>query len=171
MMRRVLPLCVAALLASGCSNLPPAAPGTPQAAATAHQLGPWSGRLSLLIDGEPVQGFHAGFELSGDARQGELKLYSPLGATLASARWSPGSALLLRGDAARAYPDLGALTADLTGAELPVTELFDWLQGRPTEAAGWQVELDAIADGRLRAHRHQPAPTATLRLMLDREAP
>ena len=170
MIRRAL--CLAALLlATGCSSLPPIRPANAEAAAVVNQAGPWSGRLSLLIDGEPVQGFHAGFELSGDARQGELKLYSPLGATLASARWSPGSALLLRGDTARAYPDLGALTADLTGAELPVTELFDWLQGRPTEAAGWQVDLDSIADGRLRAHRQQPAPTATLRLVLDRAAP
>ena len=164
----------AALLATGCSSLPPTRPANAEAAettASARQTGPWSGRLSLLIDSEPVQGFHAGFELSGEARQGELKLFSPLGATLASARWSPGSALLLRGDAVRAYPGLGALTADLTGAELPVSELFDWLQGRLTEAAGWQIDLDGIADGRLRAHRQQPAPAATLRIVLDRAAP
>ena len=161
----------AALLAMGCSSLPPTKPANAETTASARQTGPWSGRLSLLIDSEPVQGFHAGFELSGEACQGELRLYSPLGATLASARWSPGSALLLRGDTMRTYPDLGALTVDLTGAELPVTELFDWLQGRPTEAAGWQVDLDAIADGRLRARRQQPAPTATLRLVLDRAAP
>ena len=170
MRRRALCLAVA-LFATGCSSLPPTAPANAEPTATAHQLGPWSGRLSLLIDSEPAQGFHAGFELSGDARQGELKLFSPLGATLASTRWSPGSALLLRGDTARAYPDLGALTVDLTGAELPVTELFDWLQGRPTEAEGWQVDLDGLADGRLGARRQQPAPTATLRLVLDRAAP
>ncbi len=163
-------LYLAVLLAAGCSSLPPPAPQTAPAV-DVSQSGPWSGRLSLLIDSEPAQGFHASFELSGNARQGELKLLSPLGATLARALWSPGSALLLRGETLHAYRDLDTLTAELTGATLPVAELFDWLQGRPAEVPGWNVDLEGIADGRLRAHRQEPAPTATLRLVLDRATP
>ncbi|MDD2730128.1 lipoprotein insertase outer membrane protein LolB [Malikia sp.] len=165
--RRHLPawLCTAALLlASGCASQPPAAP-TPASLPSA--AGPWSGRLSLQVESEPPQGFHAGFELLGSAQAGELKLYTPLGATLASARWSADSALLLRGDDMRAYPDLATLTAALTGAALPVAELFEWLQGRPAQAIGWSVELGA-SDGRVRASRSEPAPPATLRLILDR---
>lgn len=158
-------LCAAALLlASGCASPPPAAPAP---ASLSSAAGPWSGRLSLQVESEPPQGFHAGFQLLGSARAGELKLYTPLGATLASARWNEDSALLLRGDEMRAYPDLATLTAALTGAALPVTELFEWLQGRPAGAPGWSVEL-GDHDGRVRASRSEPAPPATLRLILDR---
>ena len=161
-------LCATALLlASGCASPPPAAPMPTSVPAAA---GPWSGRLSLQVESEPPQGFHAGFELLGSAQAGELKLYTPLGATLASARWSADSALLLRGDEIHAYPDLATLTAALTGAALPVAELFEWLQGRHAQAIGWSVELGAN-DGRVRASRSEPAPPATLRLILDRLQP
>lgn len=157
------------LLATGCASPPMAIPVTTGASEQAS-LGPWSGRLSLLVDSEPPQGFHAGFELLGNAQAGELRLYSPLGSALASARWSAGSAWLLRGEERRAYPDLATLTAALTGAALPVSELFQWLQGHPAQPPGWTVELGP-AEGRLLARRLEPAPTATLRLILDRPQP
>ena len=163
-------LCAATLLlAAGCASPPSAAPVT---ASTTDQAstGPWSGRLSLQVDSEPPQGFHAGFELLGNAQTGELRLFSPLGSALASAQWDAGSALLLRGDERRAYPDIESLTAALTGAALPVATLFEWLQGRAVELPGWSVELGP-ADGRVRARRLEPAPTATLRLILDRPQP
>ncbi len=161
-------LCAATLLlASGCASPPPAA-STPVSLPSA--TGPWSGRLSLQVESDPPQGFHAGFELLGSAQAGELKLYTPLGATLASARWSADSALLLRGDEIRAYPDLATLTTALTGTALPVTQLFEWLQGRPAQAPGWSIELGSNG-GRVRASRSEPAPPATLRLILDRPQP
>ena len=132
--------------------------------------GSWSGRLSLQVDSEPPQGFHAGFELLGNAQTGELRLYSPLGSALASAQWDAGSALLLRGDERRSYPDIESLTAALTGTALPVATLFEWLQGRATEVPGWSVELSQAGD-RVRARRLEPAPSATLRLILDRPQP
>ena len=157
------------LLTAGCASQPTAAP-VPAGASEQGSLGPWSGRLSLQVDSEPPQGFHAGFELVGNAQTGELRLYSPLGSALASARWSAGSAWLLRGEERRAYPDLATLTAALTGAALPVSELFQWLQGHPAQPPGWTVELGP-AEGRLLARRLEPAPTATLRLILDRPQP
>ena len=157
------------LLVAGCASPPSATPMTASASDQAS-TGPWSGRLSLQVDSEPPQGFHAGFELLGNARTGELRLYSPLGSALASAQWNAGSALLLRGDEQRSYPDIESLTAALTGAALPVTTLFEWLQGRAVEVPGWTVELDP-SDGRVRARRLEPAPSATLRLMLDRTQP
>ena len=163
-------LCMATLLlAAGCASPPSAAPLT--ASATEQTSGgPFSGRLSLQVDSEPPQGFHAGFELLGNAQTGELRLYSPLGSALASAQWDAGSALLLRGGERRSYPDIESLTAALTGAALPVATLFEWLQGRAVEPPGWSVELGQ-ADGRVRARRLEPAPTATLRLILDRPQP
>ncbi len=154
-----LALC-AALLTAGCAT-PPAAPVA--AIASDH----WSGRLSLQVESEPPQGFHAGFELRGSAQAGELELHTPLGSTLALARWNGQAALLQRGDEIHAYPDLAALSAALTGTALPVAALFDWLQGRTAPAPGWEVELDPD-HGRLRARRTDPAPPATLRLVLDR---
>jgi outer membrane lipoprotein LolB len=164
-------LCAATLLlAAGCASPPSAAPVMPSSASEQVSTGPWSGRLSLQVDSEPPQGFHAGFELLGNAQTGELRLYSPLGSALASAQWDAGSALLLRGDERRSYPDIESLTAALTGAALPVATLFEWLQGRAVEPPGWSVELGQ-ADGRVRARRLEPAPTATLRLILDRPQP
>lgn len=162
--------CVATLLLiTGCAS-PPSIIAVTAGNSQQVSTGPWSGRLSLQVDSEPPQGFHAGFELLGNAQAGELRLYSPLGSALASARWDAGSALLLRGDERRSYPDVGSLTAALTGAALPVATLFDWLQGRAVEPPGWNVELGQ-ADGRVRARRLEPAPTATLRLILDRPQP
>lgn len=152
-----LAICCATLLASGCT--------TPPTAMTSS--GQWSGRLSLQLESDPPQGFHAGFELRGSPRAGELELHTPLGSTLALASWNEQTALLQRGDAWHAYPDLAALSAALTGTALPVAELFEWLQGRAVPTPGWEVELDAD-HGRLRARRSDPAPPATLRIVLDR---
>ena len=148
------------LLASGCATpSPPAASTIP--------LDHWSGRLSLQVDSDPPQGFHASFELRGTAREGEFELQTPFGSTLAVARWDGQAALLQRGDDLRSYHDLAMLSSALTGTALPVAELFEWLQGRAAQAPGWEVEIDP-ANGRVRARRAEPAPPATLRLVLDR---
>lgn len=150
-----------ALLVTGCATTPPAS--LPSAA---H----WSGRLSLQVESEPPQGFHAGFELHGSAQTGGIELLSPLGSTLASASWDAGSARLQRGDQVQAYPDLASLSAALTGTTLPVAELFEWLQGRAVPAQGWELQLEP-EQGRLRARRTEPAPAATLRLLIDQPQP
>lgn len=156
--RRTL-VCWAAAILSGCALPPkPTAPAGENA---------WSGRLALHILSEPAQHLSAGFELSGSAEQGELRLLSPLGQTVAAARWSPQGAWLERGDERRAYPDTQALTAELTGTPLPLSPLFAWLRGQPAPVAGWEVDLSQHADGRLRAQRLHPAPTVQLRLVFQ----
>ncbi len=67
------------------------------------------------------------------------------------------SAWLLRGDEQRAYPDLATLTAALTGAALPVSELFQWLQGHPAQPPGSTVPFGP-ADGRMLARRLEGRP-------------
>jgi outer membrane lipoprotein LolB len=63
---------------------------------------------------------------------------------------------------------LEVLLQQSTGTQLPVTALFDWLNGTAAQAEGWQADLNNLDQGRLTAMRHTPAPRATLRIALDR---
>lgn len=148
-------------LLSGCAT-----PRGPADSVAANATDSWSGRLSLLVESVPPQQYSAAFELRGTPRAGELTLTSPFGQQLARAHWSDGQAVLQRGDDERAYPDLDALTTQLTGTALPVTALFGWLQGQATAADGWNVDLSQLPQGRLRAQRLYPQPAATLRLVM-----
>ena len=132
----------------------------------------WSGRLALTVATQPLespqaQSFAAGFELRGNARAGELALFSPLGNTLAVLGWAPGSATLRDGDQVRSFDSLDALVSQATGTAIPVAALFDWLRGTNTAVPGWQADLSQLASGRLLARRSEPAPVAELRLALD----
>lgn len=151
----------AALVATGC-----AAPRPPDLQPPSG--GSWSGRLALQVEGDASQSFSAGFELRGAAEAGELTLLSPLGGALAALSWSPGAASLRSGGKEQSFPSLEALVAAATGAPLPVAALFDWLAGRNTPVPGWQADLSQLADGRVRARRTDPQPSADLRIALDR---
>lgn len=150
---------LAALALAGCA--------TPAAPLRTAQRTEWSGRLGLTVDSEPPQAFHAAFELRGDPAQGELVLSTPLGTRLAAVRWHPGGAELQQGSELTRHDSVDALTARLGGAPLPVAALFDWLRGRQADVAGWQADLTRQAEGRLTARRADPAPEATLRIVLD----
>lgn len=155
-------LCGAGLLLAGC-----AAPGRPPQVPDAVRDF-WSGRLALRIDSQRPQSFAAGFELHGNAREGRLSLFNPLGGTVAQMAWAPGQASLHADGQERRFESLGALTSEVTGAELPITNLFQWLAGIPAAAEGWQAELVDLEQGRLVARRSQPAPAIELRLVIDR---
>lgn len=127
----------------------------------------WSGRLALRVEGQEKQSFSAAFELTGAAAQGALKLFSPLGSTLAHIEWSPGGAMLRTGEDARSFLSLDELLESATGSPLPVRALFDWLEGIDTALAGWRTDLAGLPEGRLAAQRLQPAPVLHLRLVLD----
>lgn len=127
----------------------------------------WRGRLALRFDDPGLPSYFAGFELSGNDRNGELNFYSPLGNTLASLRWSPRAALLLNGNDVRQFDSLDALALEATGATLPIAALFQWLNGQPGTVAGWQSDLSQLAQGRLQARRTQPEPAAELRLIIE----
>ncbi len=150
-MRR-LGAALALLLLSACAQLPPPPAHSADAA--------WTGKLGYRLDaadGERPQAGSASFELLGGPEQGEFQLNSPLGTTLASARWSPQGLSLFDGQHTSAYADLNGLGAALGerlgGTPIPLAALFDWLQGRPWALAphehlaegsfvqmGWQVE-------------------------------
>ncbi len=153
-----------ALLLTGCVQplrAPDTAPGERQ----------WSGRLALTIQSEPVQSWASGFELRGGSSHGELQLLSPLGTTLAVLAWTPTAASLRQPTQQQSSGSLDELMLQVTGTVIPVRTLFDWLDGRPTELAGWQADLSQLAQGRLQLRRGEPAPAVELRLKLEREAP
>ena len=143
---------------------------------------PWSsGRLSLRTEATPT---HAGrslsvaFELRGDERQGELRLNSPLGTRMASARWGPGVAVLATAEGESRFQNLDALSSQALGESLPLAALPDWLAGRPWNGAehrivpggfeqlDWQVELGRRSEGWIEARRLVP-PAAWVRVKLD----
>jgi outer membrane lipoprotein LolB len=156
-------LLVLALLA-GCAQ--PPVVQQPEAADQAF----WSGRLALRVEGVDQQSFSAGFELKGAPAQGELKLLSPLGSTLALVQWTGEGASLQTNREQRKFDSLDLLLQQVTGTALPVRTLFDWLAGRDTALPGWQADLAGLGDGRLSAQRLEPPPTVRLRLLLDRDA-
>ncbi len=158
--RRVCAAAAIAALLPGCAQLPRSSPR-----ASASDF--WSGRLSLQVQSAPPQSLSAAFELKGAPEQGELRLHTPLGTTLLSARWSPTEAVLEAENQTRRFPDIQTLLLQATGADVPVTALFEWLKGRPSQADGWAADLTRHADGRITASRSLPAPAAQLRIILD----
>jgi outer membrane lipoprotein LolB len=158
--RRVLTLALSsALLAAGCAT-----PRMSPVDANAY----WSGRMAIQVLKDPPESLSAGFELQGSALTGEMVLLSPIGTTLARLEWTPHGARLEQGQQKFDSTSLQRLGARLTGTELPIAALFEWLAGRTAEAPGWQVDLSAHAQGRISAERREPSPGAVLRIALDR---
>lgn len=153
----------AAALLAGCAQ-PPRQLAPDAAQAFSH----WSGRMALQVHEAQEQSFSAAFELQGRADQGELLVFNPLGSVIARLQWSPRHATLQQGEQVTDSESLPELIRQLTGSDLPVTALFDWLQGRDTAVAGWQVDLSRMDEGRLRADRSAPPPPASLRIVLER---
>ncbi len=167
---RAWPL-AALLLLAACAT-PPRAPGE----------APWTtGRMSLRIDAsaaQPAQSVSAAFELQGNGDGGELRLNSPLGTRMATARWAPGLALLLTSDGEQRFASLDELARQALGEALPLAALPDWLAGRPWPGApqqatesgfdqlGWQVLLTRRAEGWIEARRSAP-PAVLVRVRLD----
>lgn len=149
--------CVLAL--AGCAS--------PQLATVQASEPEWQGRLSLRIQSEPATLLSAGFRLRGEATEGSLDFYSPLGTTLAALRWSPKNVQLQQGSQVQSFGSMNELTEQATGAALPITSLFDWLHGLPSVAPGWQADLSQLPQGVLIAQRVSPTPTVQLRIKLD----
>jgi len=175
-----------ALWLQACVSHPPPLPG--------HV---YSGRLAVRTDaapGLPARSMTGQFELSGNASSGQLVLTSPIGTTVARARWSdpvgaqgdPSKIELEADGATTRYATLEDMMQRAIGDQLPLAAMFDWLDGRPWPAApveraadgrsfdqlGWHVDLSQLADNRLiDAHRPQPKPALHVRVKLDAAEP
>ena len=168
----------ATLALAACTTLQPAQPVGGDAL---------SGRLALRVEASgdaAAKAFSAAFDLRGDPSAGTLALSTPLGSTLAQARWSPAEVVLATPQGTRRFANLDELTRDALGESVPIEAWFDWLRGRPWPGApsepapelragfaqlGWRVDLASFAaDGLLNATRTAPPPTVTVRIRLDR---
>ena len=171
-------LAVTTLALAACTTLQPAQP------VAGDTL---SGRLALRVEASSdaaAKAFSAAFDLRGDPSAGTLALSTPLGSTLAQARWSPAEVVLATPQGTRRFANLDELTRDALGESVPIEAWFDWLRGRPWPGApsepapelragfaqlGWRVDLASFAaDGLLNATRTAPPPTVTVRIRLDR---
>lgn len=110
----------------------------------------------------------ANFELQGNAQSGSLVLTSVLGSTLARMQWDETAATLQSSNGMQQFESLAELVRHATGTDLPVTSLFDWLQGQPAVAADWEADLSDIPNGRLQARRTTVTNAAELKIILDR---
>ena len=126
-----------------------------------------SGRMAINERVDNGRRFSAAFELQGTATQGELSIFTPLGSVLRKLVWDAESARLLDGSSEQRFANLAELSRAALGTELPIAALFDWLEGRATEVAGWQIDLSRHAQGRIMATREAPAPAVELRVVLD----
>lgn len=135
----------------------------------------FAGRLALTQDADPrdpqskAQSWSAHFELAGTPDKGTLRLYTPVGTTVAQVRWEQGFAILETNEETREYTSLDALTLDYFQQSIPVAALFDWLQGKPTrrEIPGWNVDLNRSASGVISAERANPVPRVRLRAIVE----
>jgi len=99
--------------------------------------------------------------------QGELRLFGPLGNTLAVLTWLPDGAILSEGGRQQSAPSIDTLLRQTVGAEIPLTGLFHWLHRMPTVIDGWRADLSQMDHGLLRLQRLQPLPLVDLRLQLE----
>ena len=175
-----------ALLLQACVSHPPPLPG--------HV---YAGRLAVRADaapGLPARSMSGQFELSGNASSGQLVLTSPIGTTIARARWSdpvgtqggPSKIELEADGGTTHYATLEDMMQHAIGDQLPLAAMFDWLSGHPWPAApvqrsadggsfdqlGWHVDLSQLAGNQLiDAQRPLPAPVLHVRVKLDAADP
>jgi outer membrane lipoprotein LolB len=126
----------------------------------------WQGRLSVYVESRPVKQFHASYILSGTPTEGQLQLNSPFGNTIAIIRWNKNGAILDTHTEQTHYPSTGVLIKEITGADISIDTLFDWLQGRSTTTHGWEIDYHRFADGMLLAKRQEPQPFVTIKIVL-----
>lgn len=157
----------AMLAGCGTPNRTPKAFSASSPTSLPAQLLEWQGRISVQVLGDAPTSMSASFLLRGDAKNGELDLYSPLGTTLGALQWTPQLVQLSDGSKHQYFNSLAELTEKTTGAALPVEAIFGWLQGRQVDATGWQADLSSVSQGSLYARRTDPAPEVTLRIKLD----
>jgi outer membrane lipoprotein LolB len=159
---RLIALAFALFFIAGCAT-PTRAPGSFDI-----NTSQWQGRLALKVASTPPQAFSSNFDLQGSALTGSLTLSTALGSTLARMQWGPGFAMLQTTGEPTQFESLPALVRHVTGTDLPIDQLFTWLQGENTNTPGWDVDFANLAQGRLTARHAGPQGDTELKIILDR---
>lgn len=128
----------------------------------------WSGRLAVSSDDPAFRSSSASFELSGAPQAGTIRLFTPLGTSLAVAQWDHAGATVAAAGQLSHYANLGALVEALVGVPVPPEALFSWLRGQPQDIPGWSVQATGNPPQRIAARQHA-APAARLVVLLDTE--
>jgi outer membrane lipoprotein LolB len=164
-----------------CASLPGGRPAGPT----------YSGRIAVRSDeapGKEARSMTGQFELTGTALAGQLVVTSPIGTTVARARWGdvydgrPSDIVLEAQGHTLRFNDFEAMTEAALGDAVPLEALFDWLGGRPWPGSpatvdaspgsfdqlGWHVDRSRLAgDGLLSADRPAPPQAIHVRVKLD----
>lgn len=134
----------------------------------------FAGRLALTQEAPPEdptasKAWSAHFELAGNIYQGNLRLTTPVGTTVAQVNWAPGIATVQTSDETLSFSNLNELTQRYFQQTVPIVALFDWLAGKPTvqEVPGWQVDFSRAGKGIITAQRQTPKPRVRLRAIVD----
>lgn len=128
----------------------------------------WQGRLAIKVTQPQTNAFAAAFELHGSAERGQLTLSTPLGTTLATLNWTADAAFLTTTGSPQRFDSVQALTLYATGVDIPVTQLFAWLEGNEAAAQGWEVDLRDFELGRVSARRSGLDLQAELKIVIER---
>lgn len=156
---------MASLLVAGCAT-------GPGAAILNSGSRIWRGRLAVRVDADKNDrlgsSVTAGFELTGNATEGGLTLYTPIGGTAAVLTWSTKQASLLSQSKVRYFSTLQVLIGEVVGTNIPVDALFAWLNGTDASAEGWTADVTDFINGRISAKRTEPSPAAELRIVLEK---
>ncbi|MEX8500023.1 lipoprotein insertase outer membrane protein LolB [Leptothrix ochracea] len=172
---------LAATLFSGCATPPPSITKIT------------SGRMAMQVVNDASRSFNADFELQGSADRGQLLLSGMLGTRLAQATWTPTRVTLSTGSEQHTFQSLDHMALAVFGESIPLTALFDWIEGRPWPQAasealpdktpgfqqmGWTIDLQRLNEGRILAQRAAATaantdaglahPELRLRIRLDR---
>lgn len=127
----------------------------------------WQGKISAKVHSTPVRVFHADFDLDGSAISGTLALQAPLGIRIADMHWDSGLATLTASGKSQQFESLQSMVFHAIGVDLPVTYIFDWLEGKSTSHPNWQVDLSERANGRITAQKIAPEPKVDLKIFVE----
>ena len=183
---RALPGCIAllaALVIAGCAVGPRAPLPADTAGIQSFEL---TGRIAVRMEG---RGYSARMRWAHDAPQDAVWLYSPVGSVLATLTVAEDSAVLVTSDR-ETYrsADVGGLTREVLGWELPLQGLRYWVLAQPDPDApvedvqrdeqnrlrllrqsGWTVRyLDYVAGSGLPASMALQYGDLRLKLLIDR---
>ncbi|OIQ70787.1 outer-membrane lipoprotein LolB [mine drainage metagenome] len=137
----------------------------------------WSGRIAVT-QGDAQHGLYGNFRLQLGKGGGSFDLLSPLGQTLAQARWNEARAQVDDGHGVREFASFEAMAQATIGLPLPRAALQDWVRGEPSAALpstpladggfaqlGWDVRVEREA-GRVRLLRASRATGEPARVSL-----